>query len=72
MYYATTVHHIFTKKCPMCGRADLIKVTKSQYMKYLDYLDNKCNAQDIGLDANETEKLISGTCPTCWDEMFAQ
>lgn len=53
--------------CPYCGRVNEIEVNE---IDYLDWKDGIL-AQDAFpyLTASEREKLISGICETCWDNM---
>ena len=54
--------------CPICGHANEVEVNE---MDYLDWQDGML-VQDAFpyLSANEREMLISGICPSCWDNMF--
>lgn len=54
--------------CPFCGKAHEIEVND---MDYLDWKDG-ASAQDAFpyLSASERELLITGICPTCWDNTF--
>lgn len=55
--------------CPICGHANEVEVNE---IDYLDWQDGML-AQDAFpyLNANEREMLISGICPSCWDNMFS-
>ena len=58
-------------RCPICGKITTISVEES------DYIDFSCKgayAQDAFpyLSVDEREMLISGICPKCWDDMFAE
>lgn len=55
-------------RCPFCGQANEVEVNE---MDYLDWDDGKL-AQDAFpyLSADEREMLISGVCPTCWENTF--
>lgn len=59
---------IYTK-CPRCGSQKIFVVTDEQYEMYQsgDY-----HIQDIfpELSAASRERLISGICGKCWDELF--
>ena len=56
-------------RCPFCG-----KTTPVQIRRVADYYawQNGEHAQDAFpyLSASERELLISGICPSCWDNMF--
>lgn len=62
---------VINTTCPICG-----KTTPVQIRRVSDYRAwrNGKHAQDVFpyLSANEREMLISGICPTCWDEMFGK
>ena len=54
--------------CPFCGHAHEVEVNE---MDYLDWQDGELAQNAFPyLSADEREMLISGICPTCWDEMF--
>ena len=54
--------------CPFCGHANEVEVNE---MDYLDWQDGELAQVAFPyLSADEREMLISGICPTCWDEMF--
>ena len=55
-------------RCPFCGKSNLVKVHAADYHAW----ENGALAQNAFpyLSANEREMLISGICPTCWDNMF--
>jgi predicted RNA-binding Zn-ribbon protein involved in translation (DUF1610 family) len=55
--------------CPMCGDVATTVVTPQQMFAY----NQGAYAQDVlpNLDNGLREQFISGTCPTCWDAMFA-
>ena len=52
--------------CPFCGRENSINVCDSAWQ-------NGALVQDAFpyLLADEREMLISGICPTCWDDTFS-
>lgn len=56
--------------CPICGEVTLILVDKSDWELFKS--PNRPYVQDIFpyLTPEERECLISGVCPTCWDEMY--
>jgi hypothetical protein len=54
--------------CPFCGHAHEVEVNE---MDYWDWQDGELAQNAFPyLSADEREMLISGICPTCWDEMF--
>lgn len=55
--------------CPRCRKVHPILVNIEDY---LDWHAGMRLTQEAFpyLNADEREMLISGTCPTCWDEMF--
>ena len=61
---------VINTTCPFCG-----KTTPVQIRRAADYhaWQNGALAQDAFpyLSADEREMLISGICPTCWDNMFS-
>jgi len=54
--------------CPFCGKGHEVEVND---MDYLDWKDG-ASAQDAFpyLSASERELLITGICPTCWNNTF--
>lgn len=60
---------VINTTCPFCG-----KTTPVQIRRVADYhaWQNGELAQNAFpyLSANEREMLISGICPSCWDNMF--
>lgn len=58
----------YSVNCPLCGKLQTVKV----HPVSLEAYRNGAKAQDAfpSLKATEREILISGICPTCWDEMF--
>ena len=54
--------------CPFCGHGNEVEVNESDYW---DWQDGKL-VQDAFpyLSADEREMLISGVCPTCWENTF--
>lgn len=57
--------------CPFCGKENEITVKVSDY---LDWQSGEVLVQNAFpyLSADEREMLISGICPTCWEEMFGE
>ena len=55
-------------RCPICGGGTGVHVNE---MDYLDWQDGVLAQVAFPyLSANEREALISGICPTCWENMF--
>ena len=55
-------------RCPICGRGNEVEVNE---MDYLDWQDGVLAQVAFPyLSANEREMLISGVCPTCWNNVF--
>ena len=54
--------------CPFCGRENSINVCEEDYSAW----QNGALVQDAFpyLLADEREMLISGICPTCWNDTF--
>lgn len=55
-------------RCPFCGNTSVVVVGKADFEKW----ENGACVQDAFpyLSADDRERLISGICPTCWDDMF--
>lgn len=55
--------------CPFCHKPHTVQVHGKDYHAW----QNGELAQNAFpyLSANEREMLISGICPTCWDDMFS-
>ena len=60
----------FTRTCPMCKVKHSVVIAGQDMHKY----QNGTLAQNAFpyLTADEREIIISGTCPTCWEKMFAE
>jgi hypothetical protein len=56
-------------RCPICGHANFIETNEADYW---DWQDGTL-VQDAFpyLSADEREMLISGICPTCWEDVLA-
>lgn len=54
--------------CPRCKKTGRIEVVAEEFEDWQagELIQNAMP----NLDADSREQLISGTCPTCWDEMF--
>ena len=55
--------------CPFCGHANEVAVNEEDYF---DWSFDGVLVQDAFpyLSADEREMLVSGICPTCWEETF--
>lgn len=62
--------HIFRVEDPNCGKTFTLAVPESEYANWKDGL----LIQDAmpSLTQDDRELLISGTCPKCWDAMWAE
>lgn len=56
-------------KCPVCGVSDDIKIPQQGFE---DYFGKGMHIQKAlpDLTADQREKIITGTCDSCWKEMF--
>ena len=59
----------FVKNCPFCNKPHTVKINDSDFVKYKF---GKVLIQDAFpyLDAYEREIIKTGTCPSCWNDMF--
>lgn len=55
-------------RCPICGRGNEVEVNENDYWDWQD--GALVQVAFPYLSADERETLISGICPTCWDNMF--
>lgn len=55
-------------RCPMCGEYHSVYVEKADYFSWV----KGKSPQDAFpyLNADDREILISGICPSCWNEIF--
>lgn len=62
---------IETKPCPMCGGVKFLEVKDTEWNKFNS--PSRPSVQECfpNMPAGDREMLVSGTCPTCWDKMFA-
>lgn len=62
---------VINTACPICGKTTPVQIRRMA--DYNAWRNGKC-AQDAFpyLSADEREMLISGICPTCWDNMFGK
>ena len=61
--------YVILTVCPICHEITEIAVNECDYWDWQDGMLAQ-NAFPY-LTAAERESLISGICPTCWDEMFS-
>ena len=64
-------HHEVTvvTSCPFCGHFQEVEVNE---IDYLDWIDGELAQNAFPyLTPDERELLISGICPTCWNQMFS-
>jgi len=57
-----------TTYCPFCGETNYVLVREEDYIAWQN--GELAQIAFPYLSADEREMLISGICPTCWDEMF--
>ena len=59
---------VLSCSCPICGDTKEIEVVKKDFIAW----DNGALIQRAFpyLSANDRERLSTGICPKCWDEMF--
>lgn len=60
---------IVGRPCPFCGKVHEVTVSEADYAAWQGG-ELAQNAFPY-LSADEREILISGICPTCWDNMFS-
>ena len=54
--------------CPICGKINIIIVPWSDY---LAWQSGECIQDAMPyLKENEREALLTGLCPSCWDNIF--
>lgn len=58
-----------SRACPECGERKTFDVTQDQIDRFLG---GEGYVQTIfpELSADDRERLMTGTCPKCWDAMF--
>ena len=63
-------HVTIQKHCMVCGKSATTKVDRDSYF---DWINGKL-AQDAfpDLSAGEREKIISGTHPECFDQLYGE
>ena len=57
-------------RCPMCQRENEVIVKTEEFQAWREHGEMIQNAMP-GLDKEQREILISGTCPECWKLLFA-
>ena len=55
-------------RCPFCGRGNEVEVNESDYLDWSDGVH--VQVAFPYLSKYEKEMLISGICPTCWENIF--
>ena len=65
----TTSYIMVPTTCPFCGHTTYIQCDKAAYDRWGEGM----SIQDAMPDMNPEyrEMLISGICPSCWDDMFS-
>jgi len=60
---------VINTTCPFCGKTTPVQIRR--VADYRAWQDGELAQNAFPyLSADEHEMLISGICPTCWDEMF--
>ena len=57
-------------RCPFCGHANFIEVNEVDYWDWQDGI--LAQVAFPYLSAEEREMLISGVCPTCWNNILKE
>ena len=62
-------YFVTSHPCPMCDTRVTVTITPEELYAY----NQGAYAQDVlsGYDADTREQFVSGTCPNCWNAMFA-
>ena len=55
-------------RCPLCGEIKMVTVRKKDYIAWSE--GALIQRAFPYLSANNRERLSTGICPKCWDEMF--
>ena len=57
----------------VCPKCDELKILTVDSDKLKNWLFNKIPIQEVfpDMSRDDRERLQSGTCPKCWDEMFS-
>lgn len=61
---------VLTKPCPMCGKTKTLTVDKDNYRRW-SHREMLAQEAFPELSPEDRERLISGTCPDCWNKMCA-
>ena len=61
--------YALTVECPICGEEHTVEVFAQDYFNWNSLGMHTQDAFPY-LSDNEREMLISGVCPTCWEQMF--
>ena len=56
--------------CPGCQEVKTLEVTAEAYMAW--QMGKHIQDAMPELSANDRERLITGYCPECWDELFSE
>lgn len=66
----TTTTHVICPPCPVCGKSAVLEVPTAG----LEAHKRGALTQEAfpELDRAQREMLITGTHPTCWDELFGE
>ena len=60
---------VINTTCPFCGKTTPVQIRR--VADYRAWQDGELAQNAFPyLSADEREMLISGICPTCWDNMF--
>jgi hypothetical protein len=59
-----------TTKCAFCRKRHDVKVSSAGYRAWRDGV--KIQIAIPGLSEDDRERLVSGICPECWGEKFAE
>lgn len=59
---------IQTLCCPDCGQSKTLEVTKAEAVNY--YSGALIQNAFPNLSADDRERLITGYCPACWNNIF--
>lgn len=60
---------VITTKCPVCGNEKSFDLDADKWNRYL----STEHIQDLFPELNEEdrERLITGICPNCWNDIFS-
>ena len=64
----TTSYIIVPTTCPFCGHTTYIQCDKDAYDRWGEGMSIQDAMPDM--TPEDREMLISGICPSCWDDMF--